>query len=124
MTNYRKSLVLHFSLFVVCIAFWCAISYFQHQSLSQSCLSSVYGLLVFILPQSIYRLYMKRRIVSAGMVVLQLIYAHILKYAIFILLLGLCFKFMELNNKIVLLTFVFAYLVEIAVYSFAVLDKK
>lgn len=67
---------------------------------------------------------MKRRIVSTGMVVLQLIYAHILKYAIFILLLGLCFKFMELNNKIVLLTFVFAYLVEIAVYSFAVLNKK
>lgn len=124
MTKYYQNLVLYFALFGICIAFWCIFAYLQHQPLQQALFSAGYGLLVFIIPQSIYRSYMHRRIVSAGRVVFQLIYAHILKYMIFIFLFALCFKFLELDNKIVVLTFVFASLFEVAFYSFFRMLRK
>ncbi|MGN0901697.1 MAG: hypothetical protein ACI4M9_00300, partial [Succinivibrio sp.] len=48
----------------------------------------------------------KKRNLSAGFVMYEITYATVMKFCLVILLLFFSFKFLEVNNKIVILTFV------------------
>lgn len=93
--------------FVTLIALFIRI--FSNNDIAHTFISSVSAGFVFLVSSAVFWYYIHRhdnQKNTVNTVIYDAVYAIILKYMILILMLGVCFKFLNLDNKVFILCFV------------------
>ena len=109
----------YFFFLLTSLIFWTLLAILKNKEVFSYLLSAVYGFIAFAIPEIIYFYYLKRRNnnkITAGLVVYDAIYALILKYFVLIIILGICFKFLNLVNLVVVFSFVLTIFFKIFLY--------
>ena len=85
------------------------------------------GIFSYVIPQSVFFYIANRRHLkklSASLIVYDAIYAFFLKLMLVILLLGMALKFFELNDTVVILSFVSMVIFNLLIYPILTISQK
>ena len=112
-----KKYVIH--AFLLC--FFCLVySYFFDKKYLVNLLSTLDGSFIFVFISLVYYLLSKRnsknKFITSGYVIYEIIYAVLIKILLLSFLLLLSFKLFDLNNKLVIITFVYMVILRLIIY--------
>lgn len=100
---------------------------FLGHSLKDSLTSYFIGIFCYVIPQSVFFYVANRqnlKKISAILIVYNAVYAFLLKFMLVILLLGIAIKFFELNNTVVILSFVSMVIFNLVIYPISIISRK
>ena len=110
--HFLKNEALFYLLIIVIQAlFWCFVSYVVDKKISIFFISSVAGSTAFLFPTFVYfALGYKRKDsqLSAGLVIYDAIKSLFFKYLFFIVLVCLCFMFLEIDGLVFFISLIFS----------------
>lgn len=85
------------------------------------------GIFCYVIPQSVFFCIANRKDlkkISASLIVYKAIYAFFFKFMLVILLLGIAIKFFELNDTVVILSFVSMVIFNLLIYPILIISLK
>lgn len=100
---------------------------FLGHSFTDSLTSYFIGVFCYVIPQSVFFYVANRQKLkktSAILIVYNAIYAFLLKFMLVILLLGIAIKFFELNDTVVILSFVSMVIFNLLIYPISIISLK